>query len=189
MITLQNVHLIDLQPEFLKKDASTIAICAAFQPVFTALSEQLKAVLIYTNIENLPNATLDALAWGLKMNWYRLDDALEVKRKNIKNALNIYRKMGTASAVKEAVSARFGDAEVREWFEIDGSPATFEILIHSSEPSATQIAELVDTVSKVKNVRSHLSRVALINRSPSSLKIATINKIKSKIRSEQNVSI
>ena len=124
-MTLEDLDLLQLMPELLRTDPVTIALCKAFEPVFAMLTQEMRALLIYTHIDQLSGQVLDDLAWGWDVSWYDPTDTLEARRETIKTALQVFSRMGTAGALKQAVSAAFGDANVSEWWQYGGDLVTF----------------------------------------------------------------
>lgn len=182
---LTNVDLLSLQPQFLREDPVTIALCKAFQPVFSQLGEAIKAVLLYTNIDNLPGDVLDELAWGMNVTWYNTQDTLPARRETIKRALSVFARMGTAGAIKDAVAANFGDSVVEEWWEYGAEPGYFRIIVEDPSATAERAADFVRTVNAVKNVSSWLDQIILMRTSPGPVRVGSVGQITRKTRSVQ----
>jgi len=185
MTDLSNFHLIDLQPEFLKNDPITVALCNAFEPVIKNLAEQLKRLLIYTNIDELPGKLLDEIALGFGVSWYDSSATLEARRQVIKQALPIFRRLGTASSVRDATDACFGESEVQEWFDYQGEPGHFRIMVTDQAATTTKAIEFLRQVENVKNVSSVLDSITLINVSSAALYFGAATVEYSIERSEQ----
>lgn len=79
---------------------------------------------IYTAIDTVSEAVLDALAVSWKIDWYDPEYDLEQKRRIVQTALTIRRTMGTAAAVKAQADAIYPGSTVEEWYEYGGKPAT-----------------------------------------------------------------
>lgn len=184
MMRFDNLSLLDLQPEFLRSDPVTVAICRAFEPVFRDLSEQLKGLLIYTNIDNLSGEILDEIAWGFDIDWYDAGATLAERRQTVKHAFTIFRRRGTVAAIREAVAAGFGDARVEEWYEYGGDPYTFRIIVEDPAATSARAAEFLAVVERVKNARSHLTNITIMSTSPGPVYIGAAPAIIKQIRSE-----
>lgn len=182
---LLNIDLLSLQPQFLQKDPVTIALCKAFQPVFQVLREEIKSILIYTNIDNLPGPVLDELAWGMNVTWYNTQDTQAARRETIKKALSVFTKMGTAGAIKDAVAANFGDSVVEEWWEYGAEPGYFRIIVEDPSATAERAADFVRTVNAVKNVSSWLDQIILMKTSPGPVRVGSAAQITRRTRSVQ----
>ncbi|MEA5135715.1 MAG: phage tail protein I [Candidatus Fimivivens sp.] len=185
MMSLDDVQLLDLMPEYLRSDPVTIALCNAFDPLFTGLSEKYRAILVYTHVENLPGRLLDEIAWGFDIGWYDPTATLAARRQVVKQALSVFRRIGTASAIRDAVSAGFGDATVEEWWEYNGDPGCFRILVEDESATTTKAIEFLRQVSILKNVRSHLDGITLISQSPAPMYFGAASIITSREESEQ----
>ena len=184
MMTLANLSLLDLQPEFLRSDPVTVALCRALDPVFRSLSDELKGLLIYTNIDNLPGEILDEIAWGFDIDWYDSSGTLAERRKTVKNAFSIFRRRGTVSAIKDAVAAGFGDARVEEWFKYSGDPGKFRIIVEDPSATAARAAAFLAVVERVKNVRSHCESITIMSTSPGPVYIGSAPVVIKYVRSE-----
>lgn len=184
MMTLNNLSLLDLQPEFLRSDPVTVALCRAFDPVFQSFSEELKGLLIYTNIDNLPGEILDEIAWGFDIDWYDSSGTLAERRKTVKNAFSIFRRRGTASAIKDAVAAGFGDARVEEWFDYAGEPYHFRVIVEDPSATSARAAAFLSMVERVKNARSVLDSITIMSTSPGPVYIGAVPVIMKHVRSE-----
>ena len=185
MMNLNNVRLIHLMPEFLRDDPVTAALCNAFDPLFLSLSDKFKAILVYTHVGNLPGQLLDEIAWGFDIGWYDPTATLAARRLAVKQALSVFRRIGTASAIRDAVSAGFGDAAVEEWWEYNGQPGCFRILVEDESATTTKAIEFLRQVELVKNVRSHLDGITLISTSPAPVYVGAASIITSWEESEQ----
>lgn len=185
MMMLDDLDLLQLMPELLRSDPVTIALCKAFEPVFAVLTQQMRTLLIYTRIDQLSGQVLDDLAWGWDVSWYDPTDTLAARRETIKTALQVFSRMGTAGALKQAVSAAFGDANVSEWWQYDGAPGHFRIEVEDPSATTDRAKAFLKTVDAVKNVRSHLDQIILMKLSDAPHHVGVIPVITKKIRSEQ----
>ncbi|HED5389959.1 TPA: phage tail protein I [Campylobacter jejuni] len=92
-------------------------------------------------------------------------DGLETKeaRKLISKALILDRYNGTAFAIKEALSAVFPTAVVKEWFEYAGEPYFFRVKVSTSEISFDErtLGVLDRLIKDFKNVRSVLEAIEI----------------------------
>ncbi|MFY4756154.1 phage tail protein [Campylobacter jejuni] len=92
-------------------------------------------------------------------------DGLEIKeaRKLIFKALLLDRYNGTAFAIKEALSAVFPTAVVKEWFEYAGEPYFFKVKVSTNEISFDErtLGILDRLIKDFKNVRSVLEAIEI----------------------------
>lgn len=158
---LKNVDLLSLQTSYMKQDPTTQALCAALNPHFRQLADEVKACLIYSRIDELDDAALDELAWQMHVDWYDSTAEIEIKRSLIKNAINVHRYRGTPFAVEETVKTYFGDGEVQEWFEYGGQPYYFKVMTTNTRVNTTLLNQFLKVLNSVKNARSWLEAVEI----------------------------
>lgn len=159
---LKNVNLLSLQPSFMRDDITTKGLCAAIQPQFTKLADEVKTCLIYGRIDELDSKVLDELAWQMHVDFYDANADVEQKRELIKKALMIHKTKGTPYAVETLISALFGDGYVEEWFEYGGEPYTFRVVTNNEAVTNEQAQKFIKALNSVKNARSWLDKVVLL---------------------------
>ncbi len=69
---LADTPLIDLLPSSIKNDPSMAAAAASCQQQLSAVVAETPRVLVYHNLEGLPDAVLDLVAWGWHVDGYDL---------------------------------------------------------------------------------------------------------------------
>lgn len=184
MMTLENLRLLSLQPEFLQTDPVTAALCRALDPIFWQLAAQLRGLLLYTHVDELPGELLDELAWGWEIDWYNPEGTLEERRATVKSAFSVFRRRGTAYALRTAVEAGFGAARVEEWFDYGGEPYHFRIVVEDPTVTTSRAVAFLSTVERVKNVRSVLDNIIISNTSPGPCWLGAASVMTKRIRSE-----
>lgn len=119
--------------------------------------------LIYTNFDNLPEKTLDVMAVNMKIDWYKPDYDLDTKKKLVKTAMIIRRTLGTKIATAKAVDAIYPGSVIQEWFEYNGDPGFFRILLDVTYKSETITEyakdEMEQMISWVKKGTAHLYNI------------------------------
>ena len=155
---LNKDSLMSLYPSVLDKDALFNALG---QSVAESLGEaflNVKNASIYTRIAELDEAVLDILAKDFKISWYDYDFQLETKRRVIAAAFSVHRHLGTTGAMITAICAIWPHSTVEEWFEYNGNPFYFRVLVNANDPGAEPIRfDAIDkTVKLYKNERSWL---------------------------------
>lgn len=111
-----------------------------------------------------PVDLLPYLAWSLSIDGWSSDWPESVRRGRVRQAINIQRYKGTASAVRDVVQAFGGFVAIREWWQMEppGPPHTFDLTL-SVDGVAREIAsaEYVDAVvaeiARTKPVRSQFT--------------------------------
>ena len=116
-------------PPPLKNDPNMLAIARAVAEQLRQTAQQIRKNVIYARIDELDEQTLDVLAYDLHVDWYDYSYPVEVKRQTIKDSVKIHRKLGTKYAVETALGAVFPDSEIEEWFEYNGTPHTFRVVL------------------------------------------------------------
>ncbi|GFN35914.1 phage tail protein I [Tepidimicrobium xylanilyticum] len=124
----------------MKQDPTTQALCAALNPHFYQLADEVKVCMMLLQVNELDNSALDELAWQLHVDWYDAHADIEVKRQLIKNAIKVYRYRGTPYAIEQVIEDYFDDGEVEEWFEYGGDPYYFRVITSNT----AVIGELAD---------------------------------------------
>lgn len=156
---LNKVELDKLIPSFLREDQNFKAICFALDSEIKRLHEQTNLIKLYQNIDILPEAILDELAWQFNAIEYNNAYSIDVKRTLIKNCLSTHHKRGTVASVEEVASKIFGNATVSEWFEYGGEPYHFKVYTSNVSTSDEMITEFNRVIKQTQNIRSHLEEV------------------------------
>lgn len=159
MINLYNSHITDILPTALADDPRTKALSYALNREMQKLIEYCQNISVYATIDTLPEQILDLLAVELNTQYYDDSLSIRIKRNLIKNSLKWYMNTGTLAAVEEAVSAVFGNGEVKEWFDYGGKPYHFKIHTSNINTTDEMIRQVTDIVSSIQNVRSQLEEV------------------------------
>lgn len=145
-----------LLPQFMRRDKANAALAAAVSELIRDPGSRARQLRVWDQIDALPEAQLDELAWELGIDWYKSSMAAAAKRAAIKNARLIKAHRGTKYAVEELVSSYLGSGTVVEWFEIGGRPYTFYVCTEESVADASVYSEFLAAVNAGKNVRSRL---------------------------------
>ena len=113
---------------------------------------------IYTRIDELPEDLLDILAKDFKVDWYDFNCDLDAKRALIKDSIYVHKHLGTAAAVKRALSDVWPASTVEEWFTYSGSPYHFRVILTGNYTPEIE-AQARRAVNLTKNVRSILDSI------------------------------
>jgi len=153
-INLEN--LLRSVPDVLKTDEVMFAVVSTTADALSARLDEIEGVKIYTRIDELPEPLLDILAYDFRVDWWDPNFSLEEKRQTLKDSWNVHRKLGTKAAVVRAISAIYKDTEVLEWFEYDGPPYHFQLLIDATYDGADPVKHqrVLDRLEYYKNLRS-----------------------------------
>lgn len=120
----------------------------------------MKWCLYINRTDELPEKTLDLLAWQWHVDFYEpLGMDIETKRRLIKNSIPWHRIKGTPAAVEQVVSTAFDTSTVKEWFEYGGKPYYFKIITEDVTTNTDTIEERMKrAIKSVKNTRSWLEK-------------------------------
>ena len=161
MINIYELSLLDLLPVSIKTDEIT-AVCKALDKQLMEISGRLIENIIFPRIDELPEKTVDLLAWQLHVDFYEpLGMDLKKKRELVKNAVVWHKEKGTKRAVEQLVkTVFFDDFKVIEWFTYGGKPYYFRIVIkNGSVKTKEEYNLLIQAINSAKNIRSHLEKV------------------------------
>lgn len=165
MKSLEDTHLKDILPEYLRGD-KTIADCAdAINPHLKSIAEKVDVPSLYANFDKLPSLVLDHLAIQYDVSTWRDDWNVETKRNVLKTAIADKRKVGTKRAVLEAIKSFGSIASIVEWWETEpkGEPHTFTVyvnLANSTGKVTEQTQEdVIHLLDGAKPLRSHYNLV------------------------------
>lgn len=129
---LTQENLLATLPVALRQDPSAAALAQAIAQLLAQRLEEIGRLLLYPAIDQLDEGLLDILAQDFKVDWWDPDYSLEEKRRTLKDSWRVHRMLGTKAAVETAISAIYPDTKVQEWWEYDGQPYHFKLLIDST---------------------------------------------------------
>lgn len=136
MIKLKDVSILDILPHTFKTDEYK-ALAAAIKSLTATLHEKVSRALFWASVTSVTDdALLDAMAAELDAPFYSTDMPTVQKQSIILGAFEYNRQIGTVSSVEKLLAAAFGVGEVSEWFDYDGDPYHFKLIIHSRPPFA-----------------------------------------------------
>ena len=114
-------------PPTLKNDPDMMALAQTISAQLQTTAAEVRKNIIYARIDELDEATLDVLAYDLHVDWYDYSYPIEVKRRTIRDSIQVHRRLGTKYAVEKALGAVYPGTKVEEWFEYGGQPYWFKI--------------------------------------------------------------
>lgn len=156
---IKNISLLELQTSAMKKDPTTIALCAALDPLVTFLANSVDKTIIIPDIDHAIEEVLDELAWQWHVDFYEGD--IDAKRQLVKNAFIIHLTKGTPYAVETLMQTVFGDGIVQEWFEYGGEPYHFKVITTNQSVTGDQANKFLRLLESVKNKRSKLDEIII----------------------------
>lgn len=158
--TIYNADYSECLPEALKKDPKMVALANATATALLDTSGIIDNVLIYSRFDELPEELVDILAYDLHVDWYDYNYPLEAKRDLVKNSVKVHKKMGTKYAIETALGSLFPESEVEEWFQYEGEPGHFHIVLDVTNQRITaDYAAIIRAVKMYKRLSAHMDEL------------------------------
>lgn len=124
----------DSLPYALRNDETVYRYGSVLGQAMRDVNGNIEQVLLWARIDELDESVLDALAVMLHVDWWNQATSADAKRELLKSARQIHMKMGTPSAIVQAVESLTGcTTEVNEWFDWQGDPGWFRITVNFDE--------------------------------------------------------
>ena len=162
---INHISLMDLLPVNLKEDSEVVNAAKALDDEINLVTKATSELILFANLDNLPEKVIDLLAWQLHVDFWDNDFDIKIKREMVKNSISWHKRKGTPSVVEEVVSKFLDNAVVRENWEYGGAPYCFKVdTITGPMVSDKTINEIVKAINAVKNTRSHLDGVSFVRR-------------------------
>lgn len=169
---------VDNLPESISWDSQVKSIGMVSDTQSVGLQGILPQLLILCNIPNLPESTLDLLAFQFSvLFWSQLNtitdpvQRLAMKRQMIANNFYYHAHLGTPQTTQDIVSSVYGPAIVQEWFLYGGLPNHFRILLPAVIDSVTQ-AQMLSLVTTVKRASQAIDGFFLYSAAPMNFYVA-----------------
>lgn len=167
MINILDVKLSDLLPS----SFDTVEIKALNNVVTFSLyllQKYIDNANFTVNIDNVSEKIIDYLACEYRTPYY--DEALDLKTKRnlVKSTMLTYQKIGTTNIIKEYLNTLNEEADVVEWYDYDGNPYNFKIFLNISDNKEVDeklLTDIKNKIEKIKNVRSSLEAIEILNSS------------------------
>ena len=161
--SIYNVSLLDIMPQSLLSDPFVVAMARSIDPELQGISAEIIKCILLPRIDELPGEVVDVLAWQFHADFYRPNLPIAIKRQILKNSLKWQRTKGTPAVVEDLLITIFEDrVRLVEWFDYNASPYFFKVVADNS-PSFTEVANFFKLIATVKNSRSWLDKVHVIN--------------------------
>lgn len=157
MSKIKDADFLTTFPPALRQDESMLALGRLIAEELHITAGETKKNIIYANIEELSETWLDVLAYDLHVDWYDYDYPIEAKRAIIRDSVRVHQKLGTKAAVEMALGGIHPQSEIEEWFDYDGEPFCFRIVLDTTKSRvAADYDEIVRTVDIYKRLTAHL---------------------------------
>lgn len=157
MSKIKDADFLTTFPPALRQDEGMLALGRLIAEELHITAGETKKNIIYANIEELSETWLDVLAYDLHVDWYDYDYPIEAKRAIIRDNVRVHQKLGTKAAVEMALGGIHPQSEIEEWFDYDGEPFCFRIVLDTTKSRvAADYDEIVRTVDIYKRLTAHL---------------------------------
>lgn len=146
-----DINSIILIPAFMREDETVKGLAAAFDTIFSKIVSKMYYANIWKNIERLTNGEMDFVGKTLNIPWYHDSFTIEQKQIVLYEYRNLYYNIGTSGSIIQLLNSIYGDAEISEWYEYDGSPFHFKIRTENAtavNEKAELFLRLLDRVKK-----------------------------------------
>lgn len=167
MINILDVKLSDLLPS----SFDTVEIKALNNVVTFSLylmQKYINNANFTVNIDNVSEKIIDYLACEYRTPYYDETLDLKTKRNLVKSTMLTYQKIGTTNIIKEYLNTLNEETDVAEWYDYDGQPYNFKIFLNISEKREVDeklLTDIKNKIEKIKNVRSSLEAIEILNSS------------------------
>lgn len=152
------VHIEHLFPDFLLNDKNGYAMAKAIEAGLKYFCGTIaKAYRDFADVESMPEKRLDELAWEYNC-LYDYSADVESKRRWIREALPMYRILGTPAAIIQYMQGYFDEVKVEEWWEYGGEPYHFRVLLNG-DVNTSKMQWVKKAIDRAKNVRSELDNI------------------------------
>lgn len=185
-ITINNCDFSKLLPLWMRIDPTDASLASSMDKVTAEISQKIKILSKWDDIDNLPEERLDELAWEMNVSWYRYDATLNQKRTVIKNAKRVHRKLGTKWAMEQVLTCYFDESTILEWWKYDGEPGHFKIQTVNTETVDKDAEMFLAILDDVKRYSQVLDEIEVLSSSSMEveyiIRTRTVDKITSTIK-------
>lgn len=159
MTSLKESQLSSFLPYNLRKSNEAVAFCKVIDIQIRKILDFTENLYIWSDISKTPEWLLDYLSIELRVQFYKKELPVQVKRNLIRNALIWYEKIGTKKVLQEMLEYVFGEGEVQEWFEYGGRPGYFRVITPNMDATGTKADEYKHLIETVKRKTAKLDSI------------------------------
>ncbi len=152
--------LLGAFPYSLARDEDKEKLAESIADELARTAANTEKALIFPEIDTLPEELLDILAVDFKIDWYDVESPVWNKRQTVKECILVHKYKGTKFAVETALHSMFLSAEVQEWFEYNGDPFHFKVVVYGS--TSSNLKKLNSKLLYAKNLRSVMDDVKFV---------------------------
>lgn len=164
MIGLKGSRFTRILPYNLSSQTRTQALAYAVGCQVDKLLVMADRMVIWADLDRVPEQLLDYLAAELRTPAYSADYPVETKRTLVRQSLLFYATMGTPGAVDRLIQTIFGSGQIEEWYQYRGEPHHFRAAIGASRVTIgpAELDAFRRVLSSVKRLSSWLDSIATI---------------------------
>lgn len=164
MIELKGSRFTQILPQNLSSQTRTQALAYAVGRQVDKLLALADRMVIWADLDRVPEELLDCLAVELRTPAYSQDYPVETKRTLVRESLLFYARMGTPAAVDRLIQAIFGSGEIQEWYQYGGEPHHFRAAIGANGITIgpAELDAFRRVLASVKRLSSWLDSIATV---------------------------
>ena len=148
--------MLSVLPGVLARDEGMYSLAQLIGWIIDKDSGEIDSPAIFQNIDSLDEDLLDLLAKDYKIDWYDYDADIETKRRQLKSNWQVRKSIGTVASVKTALQNVWPETTVEEWFDYDGEPGYFRVLLSADTAGSIDFSKAVRMIEVFKPVRAHV---------------------------------
>lgn len=155
--TLYQIDFTRSLPPTLKDDENMLALARSIAGELQKNARLSRLNIIYARIDELDERLLDVLAYDLHVDWYDYAYPIEAKRAVIRDSVRVHKRLGTLYAVETALGSVYPQSEVEEWFDYNGEPFSFRVVLDVTNAKApAEYFEIKRAVDSYKRLTAHM---------------------------------
>lgn len=159
---LRDIPLAELLPPSIAVDGQFIAAANACDPRLVDVLDAAGLVSLWSRLDEIDEPLLSELARQLHVDFWEDGITAETRRNLIRESIAWHRIKGTRGAVVRMLEYLGYACEIDEWWQYDGEPWFFRVLIDLADDQSLVLDDwgfFVTAVDAAKNVRSWLERL------------------------------
>lgn len=153
MIDISNSKLFEILPASIRNDEDIRAAAIAVDRSTGDIYSFSRKLDFRSNKDVKDHEILDELAIDLHVDFYDKNLHADMKREIIDDSIIQHMEKGTGGAVERALANIGVKGEVVEWYQYEGTPFTFRIIL--SSPVDLTNSDIKRIINSYKNTRSH----------------------------------
>lgn len=178
---ISDAQTVELLPPMLARDGRVQTVAHIFDDEISQIEALKPLIALYENIDSLPMNILQALAINSGVygpEWF-IAGTIEKRRQLVKDAFMLAKRRGTRWSVQRIFEIIGWDVELKEWFENNADPYTFEVSllditnIGMSEDQSKWLLSLIDTYKPVSRVLTGINLVTNVPQIEAGAAVAT----------------